>query len=316
MDILKDILGMQVNYKKWDKSDVLPGVLAEAYAFTKAEIEGVTCIIIELRGEFPSLPGLKRQIKLIHGAEELPVVLKVDSMSAFRRKSLIQDRIPFIISEKQIYLPFLGAYLMAQEVKVKAEEKPVEKLMYSTQQLFLWYFYQNKKSVYISEAAKVLPFSAMTLTRATRQLESTEFFSVKKDGVNKVLEASCDRLVLYEGMLNLMRSPVSYRGYVDKVNISDNMVLAGVQVLESEGVLRESATKTYAVLAQDIDKKLLQEELLDYSLQDRIEVWQYDPGLFSMDGCADPISVVLSLESGMDEVTAEKARKRLEEYFV
>ena len=63
------------------------------------------------------------------------------------------------------------------------------KFVYSTQQLFLFYLYSKKKRLYTSEAGKVLPFTAMTLTRAVKQLEMTDLFLVAKDGVNKFIES-------------------------------------------------------------------------------------------------------------------------------
>lgn len=57
-----------------------------------------------------------------------------------------------------------------------SDEKETQKLtgefVYSTQQLFLFYLYSEKKRLYTSEAGKVLPFTAMTLTRAVKQLET------------------------------------------------------------------------------------------------------------------------------------------------
>ena len=40
---------------------------------------------------------------------------------------------------------------------------------------------------------KVLPFTAMTLTRAVKQLEATDLFLVAKDGVNKFIETKYKR---------------------------------------------------------------------------------------------------------------------------
>ena len=93
------------------------------------------------------------------------------------------------ISVKQVFLPFIGTML--------SEEKELQKLtgkfVYSTQQLFLFYLYSKKKRLYISEAGKVLPFTAMTLTRAVKQLEATDLFLAAKDGVNKFIESKYKR---------------------------------------------------------------------------------------------------------------------------
>ena len=112
----------------------------------------------------------------------MPVVFGLAAISNYRRKNFIENNIPFI-TDKQVFLPFIGAMLTDE----KEPLKQIEKFVYSTQQLFLVYLYSKKKRLYISEAGKVLPFTAMTLTRAVRQLEATDLFLVAKDGVNKLL---------------------------------------------------------------------------------------------------------------------------------
>lgn len=98
------------------------------------------------------------------------------------------------MTDKQVFLPFVGTMLVDEKELLKR----IEKFVYSTQQLFLFYMYSKKKRLYSSEAGKVLPFTAMTLTRAVKQLEATDLFYVAKDGVNKFIESKYDRYELFE----------------------------------------------------------------------------------------------------------------------
>ena len=122
------------------------------------------CIVLVPTEELVTLPALKKQITQIQQIDSVPVVFYLPSISFYRRKSLIEDRIPFI-TEKQVFLPFIGTLLM-EENEI---EKPVEKFAFSTQQLFLYYLYHKKRKLYVAEAARILPFTAMTMTRAVRQ---------------------------------------------------------------------------------------------------------------------------------------------------
>lgn len=310
MDILTDILGMQAEYDEWEKSSMLPSYMPETYTFKKAVIEGVACIIMELQADFPTLPGIKRQIRVMQSIENLPAVLQVDSMSAFRRKSLIQEKIPFIIRGKQIYLPFLGAYLLAKDVKKREESPTLEKFMYSTQQLLLWYLYQPKSRLYVSEAVKVLPFTAMTLTRAARQLEAAHLFEARKEGVNKVLETSMNKLQVYEKAKPYMRTPVKYEGYADRELVVREMVLAGDSARRSYANSerkRIAVLKTYACAEEFFNKDELVEDLIDIEWQHKVEIWAYDPRLFGKEGEADPISVELSF-AGRGEMRGAEDR--------
>ena len=106
---------------------------------------------------------------------------------------MLESNIPFM-TEKQVFLPFIGTLLM--EEKNNALYK--EKFMFSTQQLFLMYLYNRQNKLYVANVGKKLPYSAMTLSRAVKQLEASDLFLVYKDGVNKVIESKYDRRELFE----------------------------------------------------------------------------------------------------------------------
>ncbi len=97
---------------------------------------------------------------------------------------MISANIPFVVPNKQLYLPFMG---IALQEKFEADPTPIVHLQPSAQVLFFYYLYQKKTQIYAAEAAKSLNFSRMTITRAFRQLEYTELFHTKKEGVQKIL---------------------------------------------------------------------------------------------------------------------------------
>lgn len=159
----------------------------------------------------------------------MPVVFELTTVSNYRRKSLIENNIPFI-TDKQVFLPFIGTMLSDE----KEPQKLTGKFVYSTQQLFLFYLYSKKKRLYTSEAGKVLPFTAMTLTRAVKQLETTDLFLVAKDGVNKFIESKYKRDELFEKAKVYLTTPVRKTGYIDKTQVTENMVFAGETALSEK----------------------------------------------------------------------------------
>lgn len=70
--------------------------------------------------------------------------------------------------------------------------------------------------------------------------------------------------------------------------------------MSARSMLGADDFKTFAT-APDFDTAVLEEELVDIKKQCRIEVWKYDPHIFSYGGFADPVSVALSLEKTSDE---------------
>ena len=193
-----EVFGIQIRYEVWNKQESLPLYIAGNYDFQTAYIEAQKCIMITPTSELATIPALKKQISRIQKVDAVPVILNLPAVSYYRRKSLIEHRIPFVTS-KQIYLPFMGAYLTDE----KEEIPKVKKFMFSTQQLFLFYLYHNKARMYMSESVEELPFSAMTMSRATKQIEAVRLLLVKKEGVKIVLESQCSRWELYKTQKNI-----------------------------------------------------------------------------------------------------------------
>ena len=294
--MLTSVFGISIKYEAWNHQDSLPVYIAGSYNFHTAYIGNRRCIMLTPTEELATLPALKKQITKIQQIDNVPVVFELTTVSNYRRKSLIENNIPFV-TDKQVFLPFIGTMLSDE----KEPQKLTGKFVYSTQQLFLFYLYSKKKRLYISEAGKVLPFTAMTLTRAVKQLETTDLFLVAKDGVNKFIESKYKRDELFEKAKVYLTTPVRKAGYIDKTQVTENMVFAGETALSEKTMLNPSRVVTYAISEKDYDKTLLTDELIDPDKQVRLELWAYNPKQFSEDNSADDISIVLSFGDTNDE---------------
>lgn len=309
-ELTDTIFGMTVQYEQWNMQNLLPFYISTAYTFQSATIDGIRCIMLTPIEELDTLPALRKQIGKIQEIDNLPVVLHLSAVSFYRRKSLIENKIPFITA-KQAYLPFMATFLEDE----KEPEKQVTKFMFSTQQLVLLYLYSQESRLYISEATKKLPFSAMTLSRAVKQLEAVGLFYVTKEGVNKVIEAKYPSRELFERIKGYLSTPVRTVGYLEKVNITDDMVIAGETALAEKTMLNMGRITTYAVYVKSFDKTKLMNELVDPKKQIRLELWEYDPKQFGKADMADGISVALSLLENTDERVEENVEELLESEF-
>ena len=307
MNVLTDIFGMQVQYETWNKKNALPMYIAGSYDFAVAILNGCRCIMLSSTEEIVTLPALKKQIKKIQEIENIPVVIKLPTISSYRRKKMIESGVPFITG-KQAFLPFMGTFLTQEN----EETVEVTKLMFSAQQLALMYLYNNSKKLYVSDATKKLPFTAMTMSRAVKQLEATGLFHATKDGVNKVIESDYCEVELYEKIKEYMTSPVRKIGYLNKDDITTDMILAGDGVLAEATMLNPNRVKTYAVYAKFFAKENLVNELIDPDEQVRVELWEYDPKQFSVDNMADRLSVALSFIGNEDERVEEAIEELVE----
>lgn len=305
--MIDHIFGLSIRYEPWDNKSILPLYIVSNYQFYTAYIENMRCIVIQPIEELPTLPSLKKQIQKIRVIDDVPIVLYSKTISFYRRKSLLENHIPFM-TDKQIFLPFIGTLLVDE----KGIEKTKDKFVYSTQLLFLAYMYNHEKKVYVSDLSKNLPFSAMTLSRAVKQLEMTDLFLVYKDGVNKVIESKYSYKELFERIQHHLLTPVRQVGYMDQSLITNYMVLAGETALSEMTMLNPSRLRTYAVYEKDFDKTQLIDELIDPDVQVKVEIWAYDPHLFTHTNIADTLSIVLSLKENKDERIEEVLEDILE----
>lgn len=305
--MIDNIFGLSIRYEPWDKKSILPLYIVSNYQFYTAYIENIRCIVIIPIEELSTLPSLKKQIQKIRVIDDVPVVLYSKTISFYRRKSLLENHIPFI-TDKQTFLPFIGTLLVDE----KEPEKIKDKFVYSTQLLFLAYMYNHEKKVYVSDLSKRLPFSAMTLSRAVKQLEMTDLFLVYKDGVNKVIESKYSHKELFERVQHYLLTPVRQVGYMDQSLVTDYMVIAGETALSEMSMLNSSRLRTYAVYEKDFDKTQFIDELIDPEVQVKVEIWAYDPQLFTHTNIADTLSIVLSLKENKDERIEEVLEDILE----
>lgn len=305
--MITDIFGIPIKYEKWNKENSLPLYIVGSYDFKAAIIDTQRCIMLIVKEELAAIPSLKQQIKRIQEVDNVPIVFVLPTVSSYRRKSLIENRIPFL-TDKQVYLPFIGTLLIEQN----EPDMKVEKFMFSTQQLVLLYIYSRRKKLYMAEATERLPFSAMTMSRAVKQLEAVGLFSITKDGVNKVIEAKYDSFELFEKVKKYFSSPVRTVGYLEKIKLTDDMIVAGETALSEKTMLNPDRIETYAVYHKLFDKRNIMKELVEPDKQIRLELWEYDPKQFGNEGIADDLSIVLSLMDSNDERIEEAIEEMLE----
>lgn len=291
-----DVFGLTINYKSWDKKQALPLYVAGNYEIDEAIVSNNRFIVMSPIGDLPTLPAMKKHIEKIQKIDDVPVAFYLKNLSDFRRKGMLESNIPFM-TEKQVFLPFIGTLLMEE----KNNALYTEKFMFSTQQLFLMYLYNRQNKLYVANVGKKLPYSAMTLSRAVKQLEASDLFLVYKDGVNKVIESKYDRRELFERAKPFLLDPVRKYDYIEKSRIDENMVLASESALTKNLMLNPSKLITYAIDEQKMDINQMENELVDPNKQIRLELWGYDPKLFSDDNVADGLSVALSLREIVDE---------------
>lgn len=293
-----DILGLKINFKKWNKEKQLPIFILDNFLVQKAIINDIECLALTPKGDLPTLPAFKKQISIIKEIENVPIFLQLDVISSFRRQNLLENKIPFILKDKIVYLPFMATYL----TNTYHEETTVEKLALASQLLFTWILYQNTNKYYISDAVESLDFSNMTLTRAYRQLCATQLFEEHKDGRKIFLTTNLSKVDLFNKMKSYLQSTFYTYGYILRKEITKDMIPAGEFAFSQQTHLNPPKFKTYAIEKKHNKNIKLQRECYSYDEQVELQIWKYNPLLFSQNKKnIDDISLILSLLGNEDE---------------
>ena len=293
-----DILGLKINFKKWNKEKQLPLFILDNFLVQKAIINDIECLSLTPKGDLPTLPAFKKQINIIKEIENVPIFLQLDVISSFRRQNLLENKVPFILKDKIVYLPFMATYL----TNTYHEETTVEKLALASQLLFTWILYQNTNKYYISDAVESLGFSNMTLTRAYRQLCATQLFEEHKDGRKIFLTTNLSKVDLFNKMRPYLQSPFYTQGYILKKEITKDMIPAGEFAFSQYTYINPPNLKTYAIEKKHVKNIKLQRECYSYDEQVELQIWKYNPLLFSQNKKdTDDISLILSLLGNEDE---------------
>ena len=119
LDYIEKILGEPVIRKKWQGIDKMPYYLHSAYKFEQVAIGTQKCLIITPQNELGTISVIKKNINRIKSEWDNPIVLEVQNLSRQRNETLIKEKIPFIVREKQLYLPFMGVALREKHDKEK-----------------------------------------------------------------------------------------------------------------------------------------------------------------------------------------------------
>lgn len=310
MDYIAQTLDLKVTYIPWDGANNMPYLITDRYEIQKVAIGTATAWMLKLKVEFPSVNTIQKHIARIQRAEQYPAFLVLDSISKYRRDALIKAHIPFVVPGKQLYLPFLG---VALNERCDSEAENTEKLLPSAQAIFFYYLYSKQDRIYINDAVKDLQYSAMSVSRAAKQLVQTGLFEECKEGVQKLIIARYDRKEMFERMRPLMIDPVKRRIYIALEDIPPQCCLAGYSAMARYTMLNAPALTCYAA---DVGAKLKGAAgLTDADHQAEVEIWKYDPTVLCKGNCVDPLSLIVSLQENPDERTEEAIEELLEKFW-
>lgn len=298
--LLEAIYGNKLEKYKAEKLS-LPLYLLDGREIVDVSICGCSfnLVILKSLNRF-NVRMLMKQIVNYEQKLQKPIAYGFGRITTFQRKSLIENNIPFVAANGQIYLPFLGSYF---DLCVKHEQTYGEKFSPTSQMLFLLFLYGNN-TYSKSAAATRLRVSPMSITRASRQLLDANLIREEKNGNEVTMAISADRQDFFNKAENMLISPVQSVTYTLNNRCDVSVPESGEFSLSKRTDFGYPEYVEYAFYKNYFEQIRIEEIDPDTSNSTnivRIQKWKYDPTLFSLNGQVDPVSLICSLRDTKDE---------------
>ncbi len=287
----------------------LPAYLAHAFDLACGDILDVACVFATPLPETPrAAAALEKRLARLAEAFGRPAVLVLDDLPARDRQRLMARRVPFIV-------PFVHAYLPLALIDSRERARPrgnfsdaaPETLAPTTQLLLLHALLTDDAGdLYAQELTRALDVSAMSVSRAFKELEATGLITRPREGRPRPARLTHPKRETWQRAQPLLRSPVRAR-YLTATSHIPGALEAGLSALGRLSDLAPPREPTVA-LAQEAwrehEAELQPEPYSDGALEPHhtlVEVWCYDPRVLTQAPHVDVLSLCLSLRETHDE---------------
>lgn len=305
LDYLKVNIDGNASIKKWDAKATLSIQLANSYRYYQVVVLGEQFLLVEPL-ETQTVQKTKIQLELITDKTDMHVAVLLKYATMYRTKKMLEERIPFIAADKQMYLPFMALHIRKQAEKEK-KNTVIDKFTSATQLIYLAMLYMNLESYGTDELAKKLNVSTMTVLRAVDELEKIGlvYYEIGGQTGRKKLFKTIDKKEYYQIGKKYLQNPIKKIIFIKELPSICKLYKSGLTALGEQTMLGEPTQETYAVgakLEKDLfDFQVSYEQAVEEALP-RVQLMKYDVSLLTENQYVDPITMILCLDEKDERV--------------
>ena len=299
---LRTVFGSQICLQNYYKCDDLPMYLTENYSLFTLQIDSDEYILVKPKdGVKPKVDMLKKQMAHIQRFTKLQPVLLLETMRLPQRNALIQARIPFIVPEKQIYIPHCAMNLTETE---SADESYGDTFAIAAQVVFIFLLLNKIKKTNAHQLCEQLSYSVATVNRALKELCYRKLLKTIGSNTRKQYTISSGTQFWEDGKRYLF-DPVKVRRYVVPNFGHGSYLMSGELALCRLSYLSGTSGAYYACTTKDFKKIDKAKILNEYDVFDQpysvMEVFRYDPKILANGNYIDVISLYAQFKDNKDE---------------
>jgi len=283
----------------------LPHFLANAFQLFECDFFGRPLIFAKPINK-PSIASpteLARQGARLQDHFAIPVALILPHVEAYQRNRLVQQGVPFIVPNRQLFLPQLMIDLSERFPRVTA--KKAKHLSAPAQLVIIYHLLMENVGVFsLRELAKRTSYSAMTISKVQDELSGFGLCNTESIGRSKYLRFKFDRQELWHEALPFLRSPVRAMKAVRDAAPGLLTIRAGISALSTYTNISPDRVPTYAIKDSVFKKALMNGEVVvtpdQAEASAMAELWKYDPAFVNQPD-VDVLSLFLTLKDNPDE---------------
>lgn len=276
----------------------LPLYLKARYELWGAKIQDICVVFASVKDETIDIRVHQNAIKRFNQLTSCHTVLVFEKITSRAIVSLIKKHIPFVIKDKQIYMPF--ALLQIQTQNRKNNLFGVSKLTSDADVILIGYLSnQINSGMMIKEIATAIDRELRGTSQALKALEALGYVQIEVNGRSKYIHF-ISPMEVYERLKEEAKLPVKYgffaKGFIGK------KVYSGFTALSHYSTLIEQKIKTVAISHKQLTSEQLEAlECDEDEAEYKIEVWDREPSVFAHNDTINPLYVIRFFKNDEDE---------------
>jgi hypothetical protein len=314
VEFIEKVLQQNVEIIKYKEDKQLPLFYYANYNIYKAQINQAIFLIAKTNNDI-GLPHIRKQQKQLEQLTGMRCALYLEKMNYYKKDKLLEEGIPFIWSNKQVYLPFLGIMLEQNADRVL---KPCKKLSFLSQKMIIMAIYEEWQDMNVTKVATKLKVTKTSVTRCFDELEVLGVPMLHIKAKTRLLSCLGSKKQTWEAVKKYMRTPLLAEfNFLE--DFQEGLKLSGMSALSSYSMLGDNCYPTYGVMKKNLSELNLVERKQQYQdenpgccVQELGYMIEYGDGT-----AIDPLTTyLLILESEREDPRVEQALEEMLEGHV
>ncbi len=318
INYLDRTFGIKPGFRESAENKQLPLYLRKRFHLVEGVLFNREVLFAFDRGNARLTPmEIRKSIDMIGKKVNRPVIYCTMALSAIELLRLIEYRVQFIVPGKQAYLPDFMVSISNRGQIVREDKNRFTPV---AQQTFLYLLVERAEKYPLGEIAERLGYTRMSISRSFDELEKKELLQTYSTGRVKFATLPDNRNIVWEKGKQYLISPVESVKYV-RTQLKEpgqELYEAGITALSRFTLLADDEIKTYAC-TKTVFKDLLatnQCSVVEFPEDAglKLELWKYDPRLFTTGYTVDKLSLFAALKEDPDERVQIALEEMMEDF--